>query len=212
MPKFLVYPILVLVLIFAGALSFALAQISAPQRHDLSVSKTVKITKKATENPTPTQDPEGSINNQIYKSAKATSQQVSVQPATASNTSVSATASNTSSGSSSPTPTSAPAAVNASENKVTVSINGDSGFEVKVSSGANQCDVLSKSLDQGKIQSLNMRYDNSLGSNAIYQINGIGKDNSVWWTYKVNGQAPSQGCSKVGANNGDNVEWKYIGS
>jgi hypothetical protein len=85
-------------------------------------------------------------------------------------------------------------------------------LDVKIPEGANQCDVLSNALSQGKIQSLNMRYDNSLGSNAVYQINGQGQANSVWWTYKVNGQAPAQGCSYVKAQDGDNIEWKYIGS
>lgn len=101
---------------------------------------------------------------------------------------------------------------NPDEKKINLSLNGGAGFEVKISDSANQCDVLSNALQQGKIQSLNMRYDNSLGSNAVYQINGIGKENSVWWTYKVNGQSPSQGCSYIKASSGDNIEWKYIGS
>lgn len=57
-----------------------------------------------------------------------------------------------------------------------------------------------------------MRYNNDLGSYGVYQINGIGKDNAIWWTYTVNGQSPSQGCSYIKANNNDKVEWKYIGS
>lgn len=98
------------------------------------------------------------------------------------------------------------------EKKVNLSINGGSSLDVKISEGINQCDVLTNALSQGKIQSLNMRYDNSLGSYAVYQINGIGQTNSVWWTYKVNGQSPSQGCSFVRANANDSIEWKYIGS
>src|SRR3989344_15428 len=43
------------------------------------------------------------------------------------------------------------------------------------------------------------------------QINGVGKGDSVWWTYKVNGKRPSAGCSQVKANNNDNVVWEYIG-
>ncbi len=96
-------------------------------------------------------------------------------------------------------------------NKVNLSLKGGSNFEVNIPNGANQCDVLTMALEQGKILSLNMRYDNSIKSNAVYQINGIGKENSVWWVYKVNGESPSQGCSYTGADNGDNVLWEYIG-
>lgn len=96
--------------------------------------------------------------------------------------------------------------------QVNLSINGSSVGQVSVTQGANQCDVLNSALSQGKIQSLNMRYENSFGTYGIYQINGVGKENSVWWTYTVNGQSPSQGCSYIKAASGDNVEWKYIGS
>lgn len=95
---------------------------------------------------------------------------------------------------------------------VDVSITGVSGFSLDVSPGANQCEVLTKAQSDGKINSLNMRFNSDLGSSAVYQINGLGKDNAVWWTYKVNGQSPSQGCSYIKVNNGDKVEWNYIGS
>ena len=98
-----------------------------------------------------------------------------------------------------------------SQYQVSLSVNGGGSLSVVVPEDANQCDVLTKALEQGKIPSLNMRYDQSYKTNAVYQINGIGKENSVWWVYKVNGQSPSQGCSYIKANNGDNVEWKYIG-
>ena len=104
-------------------------------------------------------------------------------------------------------PTSAPQGL-----QVSLIINGSSVGTVDVSAGANQCDVLSSALSQGKIQSLNMRYDSDLGTNAVYQINGIGKDNAVWWVYKVNGQSPNQGCSFIKVNNGDNAEWSYLGN
>jgi hypothetical protein len=57
-----------------------------------------------------------------------------------------------------------------------------------------------------------MRYDNNLGTNAVYQINGIGKDNAVWWVYKVNGQSPNQGCNFIKVNDGDKAEWSYLGN
>jgi len=99
-----------------------------------------------------------------------------------------------------------------SELQVSASATGVGSFSVSVSPGSNQCDVLSKAFSEGKINNLNMRFNNDIGSNAVYQINGLGKDNSVWWTYKVNGQSPNQGCSLIKVNNNDRVEWSYIGS
>lgn len=111
--------------------------------------------------------------------------------------------------SNSPTPT---ASSNTSFEQVNLSINGSSSLTIAVNKVSNQCDVLSKALEQGKISSLNMRYDKTYETYAVYQINGIGKENSVWWVYTVNGQSPSQGCSYIKTNSGDNIEWKYIGS
>lgn len=111
-----------------------------------------------------------------------------------------------------PNPTSIPATSAPQTNKVTLSINGSSVESIDMAQGSNQCDVLSKALSEGKIQSLNMRYNSDMGTNAVYQINGIGKENSVWWTYKVNGQSPSQGCSLIKVQNGDNSQWNYIGN
>lgn len=97
------------------------------------------------------------------------------------------------------------------ENAVSVSVNNSLNFSVKVTDGANQCDVLSKALSDGKLQSLNMKYSDSLKTNAVYRINGQGKENEVWWVYKVNGSSPPLGCSLIKANNGDNVLWEYAG-
>lgn len=97
------------------------------------------------------------------------------------------------------------------KNQVNVSINNQTSFTVVVDEGLNQCDVLKKALEQGKISSLKMQYNSTYGSYAVYQINGIGKENAVWWTYKVNGVPPTQGCSYIKANHSDNIEWTYIG-
>lgn len=105
-----------------------------------------------------------------------------------------------------PTPTPVPSGL-----KVLLTINGSSAGSVNVSSGANQCDVLSQALSEGGIKSLNMRYNSDLGTYGVYQINGIGQENAVWWVYKVNGQSPNQGCSFIKVNNGDSVEWSYLG-
>ncbi len=109
------------------------------------------------------------------------------------------------------TPTNTPAPQEATR-QVNLSINGSGVGSVTVNEGANHCDVLSKALEQGKISSLNMKFDENYGSYGVYQINGIGKDNAVWWVYKVNGASPSQGCSHVKVNNGETAEWEYKGS
>ena len=96
--------------------------------------------------------------------------------------------------------------------QVNLKINGSPVGSIDLSEGANQCDVLTLAKDQGKISSLLMKYDNSLGTHGVYQINGQGKENSIWWTYKVNGQSPSQGCSYIKANSGDSAEWEYVGN
>lgn len=90
-------------------------------------------------------------------------------------------------------------------------INGGSNFSIELSDGANQCDVLTKALQEGKINSLNMQYSDTYKTYAIYQINGIGKEGQVWWTYSVNGKNPPLGCSLVKVNNNDNIVWTYIG-
>jgi hypothetical protein len=95
--------------------------------------------------------------------------------------------------------------------QVQLSINGSLAGSITVDLGSTQCDVLMKAQEQGKISRLLMKYDNGLGTNAVYQINGIGKENAVWWVYKVNGQSPTQGCSFIKVNNGDAVEWEYKG-
>ena len=56
-----------------------------------------------------------------------------------------------------------------------------------------------------------MKFDSSLGTNGVYQINGIGKENTIWWVYTVNGKSPTQGCSYIKVNNNDVVVWEYQG-
>ncbi len=95
---------------------------------------------------------------------------------------------------------------------VHVSVSGGNSFDLQIASDANQCDVLTKAQADGKISDLSMKFDSSLGSYGVYKINGLGKDNAVWWTYSVNGQDPPKGCSFIKANNDDHIVWKYIGS
>ncbi|VVA44128.1 conserved exported hypothetical protein [Candidatus Roizmanbacteria bacterium] len=95
---------------------------------------------------------------------------------------------------------------------ISLSVGGSTVGSFNIPQDSNQCDVLTQALSQGKIQSLNMRYNSDFGTNAVYQINGIGKENAVWWGFKVNGQSPSQGCSYIKVNNGDSVLWEYVGN
>ena len=96
--------------------------------------------------------------------------------------------------------------------QVNLSINGSASFNVNVSKDANQCDVLQNALSQGKISSLNMRYDTTFQTYGVYQINGIGQGNQIFWVYKVNGTSAPKGCSFIPVNQNDTIEWKYIGS
>ncbi len=108
----------------------------------------------------------------------------------------------------SPAPTPTPVV---QTDQVNVSINGSSNFSLSVADGSNHCDVLSKALSDGKMASLNMKYSSAYDTYAVYQINGIGKENQVWWTYSVNGSNPPLGCSHIKVKNNDSVSWTYIG-
>ena len=186
---FIPYLIVFSGLSFAGLVSFLLIpQTKLIKNETVAIINQVKPT--ANPSPTPTQTPKTKPLNKITPFATAT-----------------------------PKPTPQPTAIsNNSEtvipqmNQVSVSINDLPEFNVLVSEETNQCDVLNKALSDGKISSLNLKYDPNFKTFAVYQINGIGKENSVWWTYKINGQSPNQGCSFIKAKKQDHVEWKYIGS
>ena len=121
------------------------------------------------------------------------------------------TLSQTTSTTSTTTANAAPAS-NPQGNQINVSVTGSSSFTETVPDGSNQCDILTHAQQDGKISQLLMKYDASLGSYGVYQINNLGKNNQVWWTYKVNDQSPPLGCNHIKANNGDSVEWIYVGS
>ncbi len=95
--------------------------------------------------------------------------------------------------------------------QVTVSITGLPNFSLSIPPDLNHCDVLNQALQQGKIRSVNMKYDTTYKTYGVYQINEIGKENQVWWTYKVNEKAPPLGCSYVKVNNNDSISWIYVG-
>jgi hypothetical protein len=96
--------------------------------------------------------------------------------------------------------------------KVALSINGESVGEIDMKSNQNHCDVLSEALSQKKIKSLDMRYNKDFKTSVVYLINGIGKKDSVWWGFKVNGKSPDNGCSYIKVKNGDSSDWSYLGN
>lgn len=94
---------------------------------------------------------------------------------------------------------------------VDVFITDSSEFSLDIPEGSNQCNVLNHALSQGKISSLLMKYHDALKSYGIYQINGKGNENQVWWVYEVNSRQVPMGCSHVKVTNNDIVRWKYVG-
>lgn len=106
-----------------------------------------------------------------------------------------------------PTTTPAPTA----RLQLTLQIDNDPPFNLEVDSPKNHCQVLEAALAQGKLSSLNLKFFPSFSSYAVYQINGLGDTNQVWWTYSINGQQPPYGCSQVMVNQGDVIHWTYAG-
>ena len=96
--------------------------------------------------------------------------------------------------------------------KVALSINGSSVGSIDMKSSQNHCDVLSEALSQKKIKSLDMRYNKDFKTNVVYQIDGVGKKDSVWWGFKINDKSPDQGCSYIKVKNGDSSDWSYLGN
>ena len=96
--------------------------------------------------------------------------------------------------------------------KVSLSINGLSVGQVDMTSDQNQCDILTQALVQKKIKSLDMRYNQDFKTSVVYLVNGIGKKDSVWWGFKINGKSPDQGCSYINVKNGDSTDWSYLGN
>ncbi len=201
------YVIVVIGLFFAGFISFLLVSPAESNKtgSENKVHGFATIVNVSTSSPEPA--PSVTVVKNIIHQSPSPSPKISLSTAQRSESQ----STNNAEASQTITPTPSPTEV-PQTNQVNVSLNGSSNFSISVADGANQCDVLNKALADGKISSLNMRYDSNFGTYAVYQINGMGKDNSVWWTYTVDGQSPNQGCSYIKVKNNNNVEWKYIGS
>ena len=204
-----VHPLLALSAVF---FVLAAATFVAPLNKTASVRGVQTVSKKAIVKPTstPTVTPVPT-STAVYKPTATATPKPNL-PSTQNTTSQSNQNSNPQLTNIPPTATPQPTSQAAQNFQVNLKINGSPVGGVNVSNGQNQCDVLNDALSQGKIASLNMKYDNGLGTYGIYQINGIGKENSIWWVYKVNGNPPNQGCSYIKAASSDNVEWEYKGS
>lgn len=86
-----------------------------------------------------------------------------------------------------------------------------SAMLVNLPLGSDHCEVLKKALEQGKISGLDMRYQERYQTNGVYVINGLGKTDSPWWVYKINGTDAPAGCSQIKVAAGDKILWEYIG-
>ncbi len=84
--------------------------------------------------------------------------------------------------------------------------DGDNSFQVKLNGGANACDVLQESKDEGKINSLtfNDAYMSTLHSRYVTEINGFQNN----WTFTINGSSPN-GCSLINPQPNDHIVWKF---
>lgn len=109
-----------------------------------------------------------------------------------------------------PVPTTAPSPA-IQKIHVTVSIDGGAPFSLAIEQGKNHCEVLSQALQEGQLRSLNMQYNSAFSSYAVYEINGLGREGQVWWTYLVNDKSPPMGCSHSIVENNDRVQWQYVG-
>ena len=87
----------------------------------------------------------------------------------------------------------------------------EAAMKIELPSGSDHCEVLKKALEQGKITGLDMRYQEKYQTNGVYVINGIGKTNSPWWVYKINGTDAPLGCSQMKIAENDKILWEYIG-
>ncbi len=204
--RFLPVVIILVALIFAGSVSFILANNQGDNKK--SIRENVKgISQVAV---VPPQTPQATPN--VVKAISETPIPSPIKTPAPISSPATQTVNNTSIPNQQLTPTPTSSVIPTPQiNKINVSINGSTTFTIGVNEESSQCDVLSNSLQDGKISSLNMKYDSNYNTYAVYQINGIGKENAVWWTYKVNGTSPSLGCSHVKAKNEDNVVWTYIG-
>lgn len=110
-----------------------------------------------------------------------------------------------------PSPTLAPTKTKQNV-KASLSINGSPVGQIDMTSDQNQCDILTQALEQKKIKSLDMRYNKDFKTSVVYLVNGIGKKDSIWWGFKVNGKLPDQGCSYINVKNGDSTDWSYLGN
>lgn len=95
--------------------------------------------------------------------------------------------------------------------KVNLSVDGGEPIDLELNSGDDACSVLKKALEEKKITDLDMRYEDKYKTNGVYVINGLGKKDSIWWVYKINGVDAAAGCSQVKVHSGDKIEWNYLG-
>lgn len=111
-----------------------------------------------------------------------------------------------------------PAPAEAKIVQVSLSVNKVFQGTVTLPETDNHCDVLREALKTGVISNLEMRYNSSYKTDAVYKINGIGESDTIGWVFEISGRdqpypspwSPPTGCSHVKIENGDSVNWKYV--
>lgn len=218
-------PFLIIVfgLIFAGSISFALARYERSQSNkDTSLGVQTRevpptITPSISPSPTVLPSPSSTV-----KASTATKKLITAQltPSPSSQNIIAPTSEISVTGNKVTAPQSSLATNNQStpsptpivqKLSITLTVDESSSFSLSLDEGKNQCDALSQALQEGKISSLNMQFNSSFNSYAVYQINGLGQEGQVWWAYKVNDKSPPLGCSHIKVQNNDNVRWTYVG-
>lgn len=112
-----------------------------------------------------------------------------------------------------PTPTPTPEISEVKKQlKVALSINEGQPIDLSVAEGSNHCDVLRQAQKDGKIKDLDMKWSENFNTDSVYQINGIGKLDQVWWVYTINDQEVPLGCTHIKVKENDKVNWKYLGT
>jgi hypothetical protein len=206
--KLLPFAIIFSVLILAGTVSYGLYLLEKNQPTNEPATDTViveKIISESSPSPTPSSSP-------LPQPKKITKPKSTVQPSPQlipqpSQSPQTVTVANPEP-SKPPTPSPTPVI---QKYQISVSIDGGSAFSLAIEEGKNHCDVLSQALQEGKLSSLNMQFNSSYNSYGVYQINGLGQTDQVWWGYKINDKSPAYGCSYIKVQNNDDVRWTYVG-
>ncbi|MGH7203409.1 MAG: DUF4430 domain-containing protein [Candidatus Levyibacteriota bacterium] len=220
--RVLPYSIILLALVGAGLIAYAFSP--KPHRENSTVKKiqSEKVTKQATLTPSPTPKNVLGMSTQntishptIAVKVLATPTSHPTQPTSSNVQNTNTSNNNGSTQSTIPAnnatqlPTATPVPTSQPTSTVSLQIQdpaGTSSFTVTLKTGANVCDVLQETKDEGKISSIifDDSYMSTLHSRYVNEINGF-KNN---WTFTINGTTPL-GCSLANPKPNDTIVWKF---